>query len=509
MNRRKFLVTSSATACACSLGLALGAKSSWAAGKASDKKLRIRVIYALHAPVQSRPDWPNVGFDFRPVMQKWTKQFSATFPAIEFLTTMSNGKEQTRAIIGKGEAEKIDGYIVCQMNCKNKVIETVAKTGKPTLYVDFLYGGTGRFLTQVAKLTDRKVKNVGFISSSDFDDVLRAVGCFQTCTDPNGFADAVTAVRVACTPKAGDLTFKPDDVKTISPEAWKKQLGKSKILAFKSNKTVKGQDRDYAGIPLVYLPFSELNDAWKTADRDQAKEVAARWAKGAEKIENVTQAELENSAAMYLGQKALLKKYAADAITINCLGGFYGGHIHAYPCLGFHQLCNEGLIGGCECDVDSAATMVALKNLTGGRTGFISDPVLDVAKREIIYAHCVASNRAFGPDGPANPYQILTHSEDRKGAAVRSFYPEGYMATTIKMEPRGKTIGLHQVKTTGNSTDDRACRTKLKGEVIGDFEKLYTYWHRYKWHRVTVYGDLKDQVYGMADALGWKVVEEA
>ena len=508
MNRRRFLAAGGAAACACSLGVSFGAKAALAAEKSTGKKLRIRVIYAMHAPVQPQPDWPNVGYDFRPVMQKWNSQFSTAFPAIEFLPATATGKEQAKAIIDKGAADKIDGYIVCQMNSRNKVMETVVKTGKPILYVDFLYGGSGRFLIQVANLLARQVKHVGYISSSDFNDVLRAVGCFQTCADPNRFADAVATVRISCTPKMGDVTCKPDDVKTVSPEEWKKRLGKSKILAFKSNRP-DGIVQDYAGIPLVYLPFSELNEAWKVADKDQAKEIAVKWTKGAEKIVGVAQAELENSAAMYLAQKALLKKYDADAITINCLGGFYGGHIHAYPCLGFHQLCNDGLIGGCECDVHSAATMVALKNLTGGRTGFISDPVLDVANREIIYAHCVASNRAFGLDGPANPYHILTHSEDRKGAAVRSFYPEGYMATTIKMEPTEKTISLHQVKTTGNSTDDRACRTKLKGEVIGDFEKIYTKWHRYKWHRVTVYGDLKDQVHGMADALGWKVVEEA
>lgn len=462
MNRRKFLAAGSATACACSLGFSFGAKTAQAAEGASEKKLRIRVIYALHAPVQPRPDWPNIGFDFRPVMQNANAELSAAFPAIEFLPAMANGTEQTDAIVKKDNTEKIDGYIVFQMNCRNKVVQTVAKTGKPTLYVDYLYAGSGKFLGETAKLLAKKAKNFGFISSADFGDVIRAAGCFLTCADPNGFADAVTSVRKACTPKESGTACKPDDVKTLSSEEWKKQLGKSKILAFKNNKPTGDKTRDYAGIPLVYLPFSELNGAWKAADKDQAKEIAVKWAQNAKKIENVSQAELENSAAMYLGQKALLKKHEADAITINCLGGFYGEHIHAYPCLGFHQLCNDGLVGGCECDVRSAATMVALKTLTGGRTGFISDPVLDVANREIIYAHCVASNRAFGPDGPTNPYEILTHSEDRKGAAIRSFYPEGYMTTTIELGPDKKEILFHQAKTTGNSLEDKACRTKLR-----------------------------------------------
>jgi hypothetical protein len=34
-------------------------------------------------------------------------------------------------------------------------------------------------------------------------------------------------------------------------------------------------------------------------------------------------------------------------------------------------------------------------------------------------------------------------------------------------------------------------------------------WDQWGWHRVTFYGNLKEPVYGLADALGYKVVEEA
>ena len=125
---------------------------------------------------------------------------------------------------------------------------------------------------------------------------------------------------------------------------------------------------------------------------------------------------------MYLAQKALLKKHGASGITVNCLGGFYGGKITAYPCMGFFQLNNDGLVGACEADLRSTLTMLAITYLTG-RPGYISDPVIDTSKNQIIYAHCVAPNRVFGPGGPANPYHIRNHSEDRKGACVRSLMP--------------------------------------------------------------------------------------
>jgi L-fucose isomerase-like protein len=257
------------------------------------------------------------------------------------------------------------------------------------------------------------------------------------------------------------------------------------------------------------VSFAEVNDAWKAADKDQVREVADRWQKVAASVEGVSRETLETSAAMYLGMKAVLKKHGANAITVNCLGGFYGGHIHAYPCLGFHELCNEGLIGACECDVRSTSTMVAMAALTQGRTGFISDPVIDTAKRQIIYAHCVAPNRMFGPQGETNPFHILTHSEDRQGASVRSILPVGYMTTTIEMRPDRKEILFHQGKAVANDPDDRACRTKLCAEPVGDIEKLFAEWDQWGWHRVTVYGDLKEPVQALAGAMGYKIVLEA
>ncbi|HQN00017.1 MAG TPA: hypothetical protein PLL36_03020, partial [Candidatus Hydrogenedentes bacterium] len=189
--------------------------------------------------------------------------------------------------------------------------------------------------------------------------------------------------------------------------------------------------------------------------------------------------------------------------------GFYGNHIHAYPCLGFHELNNEGLIGACEADVRSTATMTTFTALTQGRPGYISDPVVDTAKRQIIYAHCVASNRAFGPSGTENPFDILTHSEDRQGAAVRSLLPVGYMTTSLEVCPERKEFLFHQAKAVANDPDDRACRTKLCAEPVGDIEKLFTQWDQWGWHRVTFYGDLKEPVFALADAMGYKVVEEA
>jgi hypothetical protein len=507
VTRRRFLTTASAGA----LGVLAPAALFQSCGRA--EKLRIRVVYALHAVVQPGPDWPNVGFDFQPAMDRTTAALVKGFPGWDFATAMAKGPEEAQKILADDAALPFDGYVVVQLNCWNRVVQTIAGSGKPTLYVDFQYGGSGGFLVYTAEFLRKKTANVGFVASSRPDDLVAACRAFEQVKKSGtagDFGALVASIRRSGTPGPGDLGVAADDFAVLAAGDCLKKMKESKILAVGGSwPGIAPAIKAEMGIEVIDVPFAKVNEAWAKADKDEAKAIAERWQKTAARVEGVSPETLVTSAAMYLGQKAVLKDFGANAITINCLGGFYGGHIHAYPCLGFHELNSEGLVGGCECDVRSAATMVTMTALTQGRPGYISDPVIDTAARQIIYAHCVASKKVFGPAGPTNAFEILTHSEDRQGAAVRSLLPLGYMTTTVEFSPERKLILFHQGKAVANSPDDRACRTKLVAEPIGDIEKLFGQWDEWGWHRVTVYGDLKKPVFELADALGWKVLEEA
>ncbi|MCC7377142.1 MAG: hypothetical protein IT581_20945 [Verrucomicrobiales bacterium] len=512
LNRRTFIARTGLVASGV-LGLSQGSGLLSRAADSADihERTKVRLVFALHGPQQPGPDWPNKGFDFVPIMDRIQNELTGRCPNFEFVRTLATGPEQAKAILGEDQQKGgIDGYVVHQMNCWNQVIQTFADSGKPVLYADFQFGGSGGFLVYNAAILRSANPNVGFVASSKFADLAAAVWCMADAKRPGrarDFAGLTAGVRAQATPKANSRRGVDDDLRCVPTEECLKLMKTSRILSVRDQTS--GEEAAIAGVPVQRVAFAELNKAWEQADRDEARAMADRWAQAADRVEGVTRETLETSAAMYLAEKTVMKKYAANAITINCLGGFYGGHIHAYPCLGFHQLLNDGAVGGCECDVRSAAALVIGNLMTGGRPGYISDPVMDAAKREIIYAHCVAANRALGPQGPVNRYEILTHSEDRQGASVRSFLPLDRLTTSLQLDQGRKEILFHQARATGNDPDDRACRTKLCAEPVGDFEKLFTQWDRWGWHRVTFYGDLKQPIYALADALGWKVVEEA
>ncbi|MGB9893605.1 MAG: hypothetical protein ACPLRA_04270, partial [Candidatus Saccharicenans sp.] len=232
------------------------------------KKVKLRLIYALHSPKQYRPDWPNLGFDFRPVMESYERTLRKRLPEFTFLTSAASGPEEAVRILKADETNPPDGYLVFQLNCWNQVIQAVVETGRPVLYVDFEYGGSGGFLVYTASLIRQHKENFGFICSSDFDLVISAVRAFVDYKNSAGeisFARLIEKIRLERTPRPGYLKCYPDKLNLISAEETVYRMKNSTILLFGQEKG--GQPLEIAGLSVLNLPFSELNQAWERVDR--------------------------------------------------------------------------------------------------------------------------------------------------------------------------------------------------------------------------------------------------
>lgn len=464
LSRREFI--GGCAACAAGLmGLsAIAAKPAAAQASADGEKPKIRLVFT-HIPPQT-PTWPNIGYDYEGRKRELAGKLMKGCPGIEFIPATAQNADDAKKIL---EADKeVDGYLIYMIGIWTGAPQTIAAAGKPTLFVDDLYGGSGEFLVAYSSAKRQGLKVAG-VSSSRIEDVIQAAKCFECI----------------------------------------KKLQSSVILRIGGGFgcSAEGVEKVF-GTKTIEMNYDLLNELYKKADRNEARKLAQQWTKQAEKIVEPSNQEIENSAAMYLAMRDLMQQNKARAIAINCLGGFYGGKITAYPCLGFFQFNNDGFVGACEGDLTSTITMLLMGYLVG-RPGYISDPVIDTSKNQIIYAHCVAPSKVFGPNGPSNPYHIRSHSEDRKGACVRSLMPLGEMTTTLEFNPDNRKVIFHQGKSVANIDEDKACRTKLAAEPKGSIDKLLKYWDQWGWHRVTFYGDLKYPVEHIAGLLGFEMVEEA
>jgi len=507
-SRRRFL---SGCACAgCVAGGTLLSSPLLRAGERVSGKPKIRLVFC--ETTSDKPIWPNIGYDFDARRKQVLDALTQGCGEIDFLPTkvMDNPKHADDVLAGDSE---VDGYVVCLqgLGWRNDVVK-LCGTGKPTLLVDNLFGGSGLFLVKQAQIMGSG-KPVDWVSSADDQDIVASAKNFVLLKQGKTAAEVAAAFRATRrknTPTEADWTCQEDSVPAANFDEALKDLSKTKILVVGGGwggDAFRKAARQVTGLQIVPISFQELSGAYGEVDQGAAKAFADRWIENAQEVVEPTRKDIEKSGAMYVAMKALMDKHGARGVSINCLGGFYGGHMDAYPCLGFSELNNEGFVGGCEADQMSALTMAVMGALTG-RPGFISDPVIDTSKNHIIYAHCVAMTKPFGPNGDTNPYRIRTHSEDRKGASIQSLLPAGYMTTTLEINPTSRQTLIHLAKTDGNNHSDMACRTKLEAIVKGDLEKLTEQW-RMGWHRVTFYGDLKDTVTELCDRWKLDLIEEA
>ncbi|HZT30627.1 MAG TPA: hypothetical protein VFA33_12120 [Bryobacteraceae bacterium] len=462
LSRRGFLAGCSGAAACLACPAVCRATAATPQSLVPNERMKLRLVYTHPDP--KLEGWPYQGYDYESRKKELTERLRRACPNVDFLPVWAQEEADGKKVL-EGDGE-VDGYLVYLLGIPSSAARAIVFSGRPAILADDLYGGTGQFLGLYGEAL-RKGMRVAGVSSSRLTDVADAVHVLE-------------ALR----------KFQKSTILDVV----NRDLGAAPALY-----------RDTLGVGIQTISAAELDDAYRSADRAEAVQWAQAWAAGAARIVEPSRAEIQKSGAMYVGMSGLMLRHHAQGIAIDCLRLFYGGQMAAYPCLGFFQLNNDGLVGACEADLQSASTMLLLTYLVG-RPGYISDPVIDTSKNQIIYAHCVAPNKVFGPGGAANPYHIRSHSEDRKGAAVRSLLPLGEMTTTLKLVPEEKTLVMHQARTVANIDDDRACRTKLAAEPK-DARKLAADW-RWGWHRVTVYGEYRVPVQTAGSLLGFRVVEE-
>ena len=102
-SRREFMAASAgATAFLASPGMLQAAPS--------EQKARVRVVFALHEVVQARPDWPNQGFDFGPVMERTVSE-----RAVSLGSAACAGRAQATAT-ARNDHFGSDGVRTCRLD---------------------------------------------------------------------------------------------------------------------------------------------------------------------------------------------------------------------------------------------------------------------------------------------------------------------------------------------------------------------------------------------------------
>ena len=270
-----------------------------------------------------------------------------------------------------------------------------------------------------------------------------------------------------------------------------------------SNSMAAGFTRQF-GTAIDFPTYQDLKAAYDRVDTARVDQAAAEVTRGALKVVEPSTEDIAKASRFYLAMLDVLRQAKANAITIDCLGGFRRGDLPAYPCVAWTMLNDRGMYGVCESDLQSTMTQLLITGYSA-KPGFVSDPTFDTGRNEVIHAHCVAATRMRGIGGPASPYILRSHMEDNKGVSVQVEMPVRETITCAKFaDPQTFLVSTGEVS--GNIDAPRGCRTKMVTRVA-DARKLVEGWSA-GLHRVIFYGDHVEAARRMGRLMGFNVVQE-
>ena len=324
-----------------------------------------------------------------------------------------------------------------------------------------------------------------------------------------GMRKAGRRVDVLATSSYGDFDVYAPVFRTMH------HLRKSKILVGAENtaryQALTGGFTKQYGTSFGYFSYDDLKAEFAAADPGQAQREADRFTRGALKVVEPSPGEIRDALRFYLAVQKMMVREKANAFTVDCFPGLLARKMPAYPCIAWSHLNDRGLYGVCEGDIRSTMTQMLVTSHTG-MPGFVSDPVFDVSRNEVIHAHCVAATKMGGIQGPGSPYIVRSHLETNEGAVLQVLMPSGRTITVGEFaDPRKFLVSTAEVTGTtaevsGTPDADGGCRSKIRTRVSDAQKWLENYSSGL--HRVIFYGDHVAAIERMGRLMGFEVVRE-
>ena len=178
-----------------------------------------------------------------------------------------------------------------------------------------------------------------------------------------------------------------------------------------------GVDRDYLhqhyGIETIDIDLQRLIDGIKTIPQTEAEKVAQTILKRAKGVVEPSDADMLEAAKAYLAIKRICQEERLDAMTIRCFDIVKA--CGTTSCLALALLNDEGIVAGCEGDMQTLMSMFLTKRLCG-EVAFMANPSQLTDKTSML-AHCTI------PLTMCDETTIRSHFESSIGVAIQGMLP--------------------------------------------------------------------------------------
>jgi hypothetical protein len=266
------------------------------------------------------------------------------------------------------------------------------------------------------------------------------------------------------------------------------------------------------GATLHHVRYNRFAEEYaKVKADDEVRAMADLYSRTAESTVEPTAEDMVEAAKMYVVCRRIMEAEQCQGIAVHCLG-HVRGRTTPPPCLAFSRLNDEGLVAACQADWPAALSL-RLAWLLLDRPGFMQNISVDTVDNTLIGAHCTSPLRLEGPDKPAAPFALRSHSESDLGVATQVFWPQDEKITIMKFSDKawyaapedGKTcassilLGSGSVVHNIDNPPSGGCRTSLEVEV-DDIDDVRSLHHLH--HQLFVLGEHKQKLRAYCELAG-------
>ena len=176
-------------------------------------------------------------------------------------------------------------------------------------------------------------------------------------------------------------------------------------------------DRDFLrqryGIETVDIDLQRLIDGIKTVPQVEADSVAQAMVKHTKAVKEPSDSDMVEAAKAYLAIKRICQEERLDAMTIRCFDIVKA--CGTTSCLALALLNDEGIVAGCEGDMQTLLSMLLAKRLCG-EVAFMANPS-QLTDETSMLAHCTI------PLTMCDETVVRSHFESGIGVAIQGLLP--------------------------------------------------------------------------------------
>lgn len=246
------------------------------------------------------------------------------------------------------------------------------------------------------------------------------------------------------------------------------------------------------GIELVFLPLERVYEIYDHVTDDEVAEACAAFSSRAKGCVEPDAAEIAKAMRLAVAIKRVAADENLSALTLACFRLLE--RTGTTGCLALSVLNDEGIMAGCEGDLQTLFTMMIVKAATG-KASFMANPSkIDTYSNEVVMAHCT-----IGLD-QTQGYIIRNHFESLSGVAIQGFLPQGKVTVVKVGGPELDRYFVTSAYLQENLNNHNMCRTQVRLH----FNKPASYFLRQSIgnHHVILIGDQAELLNDLLTAAG-------